>query len=151
MVVKVQLLNGSLSEYADGGITSDKCITVQKFNYQCSRNRNDAGIPYGNTTPSLLTFELRLFNEQEAKVFLSRLLDNDHYAYTFLFTASFSDSKVVNTYDSAMEVLGYVVDIDEIFSGTANGDQAILKVTLLISSVKYIGSGNNKVLDIINQ
>ena len=63
------------------------CQTIQHFSYKCQRSRNDAGIPYGNTTPTELQFTVRLETPDDSKVFYQRMQQNELFDHTFLFNA----------------------------------------------------------------
>jgi hypothetical protein len=146
----------------------DKCPVIQHFSYKVQRNRNDAGIPYGGTTPTELKFTIRLGQPDDSKLYYDRLMSNELFDYTFIFNASFDDNKRLNGFADAMVARGYVVDVKEDFSkivteGSAdkegqaadtvsNGqskslrdkvkdhlsDQIMVEVTLLLSSITYM-------------
>ena len=118
---------------------------------------------------------------------------NELFDHTFIFNASFDQTDRLKTYDDAMIVRGYVVDVKENFSkvvsessaekdgqeadAESNGqsktlrekvkdnlskviervkdsvsDQILLEVTLLLSSITYVGKEeqNNRKLEITN-
>ena len=134
-------------------VAKEKCLTIQHFTYKCQRNRNDAGIPYGGVTPTELEF----------------------FEFTFIFNASFKEGDSLTGFDDAMVTRGYVVDVKEDFSkgitqdgnqttdaeGQTAGtdvkgsrrplsDQILLRITLLLGSITYLGNEeqNNKKLEI---
>ena len=124
-------------------VEKDKCPTIQHFTYQCQRNRNDAGIPYGRTVPTELRFTIRLGKPDDGKIFYQQLVLNNLFDHTFIFNATFDQNKRLRDYDDAMVVRGYVVDVKEDYDPvmTANGtmDQMLIEVTLLLSSIIYLG------------
>lgn len=129
------------------------CHTIQHFAYKCQRNRNDAGFPYGETTPTEMQFTIRLGNPDDGKVFYQRLQSNELFDHTFIFNITFNQSDRMDSYEDAMVVKGYVVDVKEDYDavvledGTMN--QVRIEVTLLISSITYMGKDDNsKILKI---
>ncbi|MBP5776436.1 MAG: hypothetical protein J6W56_02685 [Prevotella sp.] len=129
------------------------CHTIQHFAYKCQRNRNDAGFPYGETTPTEMQFTIRLGNPDDGKVFYQRLQSNELFDHTFIFNITFNQSDRMDSYEDAMVVKGYVVDVKEDYDavvledGTMN--QVRIEVTLLISSITYMGKDDNsKILEI---
>lgn len=129
------------------------CQTIQHFSYKCQRSRNDAGIPYGNTTPTELQFTVRLETPDGSKVFYQRMQQNELFDHTFLFNATFDQRDRLKSYDDAMIVRGFVVDVREDYDATvtSNGtvQQILVQVNLLLSSITYVGKENNsKILEI---
>lgn len=131
------------------------CQTIQHFSYKCQRSRNDAGIPYGNTAPTELQFTVKLETPDDSKVFYQRMQSNELYDYTFLFNATFDQRDRLKSYDDAMIVRGFVVDVKEDYDATVNEDgsvqQILIQVTLLLSSITYVSKDDkHQVLKITN-
>lgn len=131
------------------------CQTIQHFSYKCQRSRNDAGIPYGNTTPTELQFTVKLDTPDDSKVFYQRMQSNELYDYTFLFNATFDQRDRLKSYDDAMIVRGFVVDVKEDYDAMVNEDgsvqQILIQVTLLLSSITYVSKDDkHQVLKITN-
>lgn len=129
------------------------CQTIQHFSYKCQRSRNDAGIPYGNTTPTELQFTVRLETPDDSKVFYQRMQQNELFDHTFLFNATFDQRDRLKSYDDAMIVRGFVVDVREDYDATVTSygtvQQILVQVNLLLSSITYVGKENNsKILEI---
>mgnify|MGYP007133705632 CR=1 FL=1 len=129
------------------------CQTIQDFSYKCQRNRSDAGVPYGNTMPTELTFTIKLGSPDEGKVFYQRMQQNELFDHTFLFNATFDEQDRLKLYEDAMIVRGYVVDVKEDYDATVTEDgvaqQILIQVTLLLSSITYMDKENNgKILEI---
>jgi hypothetical protein len=156
-------------------VAKEKCLTIQHFTYKCQRNRNDAGIPYGGVTPTELEFTIRLGHPDDSKIFYELLGQNELFEFTFIFNASFKEGDSLTGFDDAMVTRGYVVDVKEDFSkgitqdgnqttdaeGQTAGtdvkgsrrplsDQILLRITLLLGSITYLGNEeqNNKKLEI---
>lgn len=131
------------------------CQTIQHFSYKCQRSRNDAGIPYGNTTPTELQFTVKLDTPDDCKVFYQRMQQNELFDYTFLFNATFDQRDRLKSYDDAMIVRGFVVDVKEDYDAMVNEDgsvqQILIQVTLLLSSITYVSKDDkHQVLKITN-
>ena len=129
------------------------CLTIQHFAYQCQRSRDDAGFPYGDTTPSELLFTIRLGHPDDGKVFYQRLQSNELFDHTFIFNATFGPFERLESFEDAMVVKGYVVDVKEDYDTTVLEDgtmnQIRMEVRLLLSSITYAGKDDNyKRLDI---
>ena len=159
--LKAILYPDNLLEYGKIGdnqwnAEKDKCPVIQHFSYKVERNRNDAGIPYGGTTPTELKFTIRLGQPDDSKLFYDRLMLNELFEYTFIFNATFDDNKRLKSFEDAMVTRGYVVDVKEDYDRAVTdgnlSDQILVEVTLLLSSITYVGKEeqNNRKLEITN-
>jgi len=152
--IKAVLFPGNIND-DERSILKDNCLTVQHFSYTCDRNRDDAGFPQGPTLPTGITFVLRLLHPNDSKVFYTRLTDNDPHAYTFIFNASYGQNGRIASYDDALLVNGYVVDVEDSFctQSAADGytEQMLITVKMLVNSLTYKGKENDKVLMINNK
>ena len=129
------------------------CPVIQNFSYKCQRSRNDAGMLYGNTIPSELKFTIRLGKPEDSKLFYQQLTQNELSDHTFIFNATFDQDMRLKAFEDAMMVSGYVVDVKEDYDATETEDgtsqQILIQVTLLLSSVTYVGKeDNSKILEI---
>ena len=149
------LENAYISEN-EWNVEKDRTPVVQHFSYKCQRNRNDAGISYGGTTPTELKFTIRLGHPDDSKVYYERLVSNELFEYTFIFNATFNDSNRLKSFEDAMVTRAYVVDVKEDFDMAVTednqSDQILVEVTLLLSSVTYVGpeEQKNRKLEITN-
>ena len=153
--LKAILYPENLLENSIGNVEKDKCPTVQAFSYKCQRSRNDAGIPFGTTTPTELQFTIRLGKPDDGKVFYQQLMQNNPFEHTFIFNATFDQNKRLKHYEDAMVARGYVVDIREDYKPLKidgqTVDQMLIEVTFLLSSITYLGKDDrNKKLEITN-
>ena len=159
--LKAILYPDNLLEYGKIGdnqwnAEKDKCPVIQHFSYKVERNRNDAGIPYGGTTPTELKFTIRLGQPDDSKLFYDRLMSNELFEYSFIFNATFDDNKRLKNFEDAMVTRGYVVDVKEDYDRAVTdgnlSDQIMVEVTLLLSSITYVGKEdqNNRKLEITN-
>lgn len=134
-------------------VEKQHCQTIQHFSYKCERSRNDAGFPYGNTIPTELQFTVKLGSPNDEKVFYQRMQQNELFDYTFIFNATFDQHDRLSSYEDAMVAKGYVVDVKEDYDATVTEDgtvqQILIEVTLLLSSITYVGKDDNsKILEI---
>ncbi len=133
-------------------IPRDRCFTVLHFNYECARNRNKAGFPFGETTTTILKFTIRLLNPEDGKIFYKQMRQNEPGDFTFMFNTNLKQRAVVTSFEDAMVVNGYVVDVEDDFTttseGTASTEQMLIHVQLLVASITYIGTNGNRVIAI---
>lgn len=131
-------------------VPQSKCLTLQHYHYKCQRNRDEMGYPYGSTLSVLLDCTFR--NVPDTQVLYERLRDNKPYTYTFVFNATFDVSKYLESYENAMTVNGYIVDIEEKFDTKPIVDgeceQMLVHVKLLLSNIIYKGKSSDKILSI---
>lgn len=153
--LKAVLFPESLMEVEEN-VERRLCRTIQHFSYKCQRSRNDAGLPYGNTTPTELQFTIKLESPDDGKVFYQQMQRNELFDHTFLFNATFDQHDRLRFYEDAMIVRGFVVDVKEDYDATVtdNGtvQQILIQVNLLLSSITYVGKEdkNNRKLEITN-
>jgi hypothetical protein len=159
--LKAILYPENLLEYGRIGenrwsVAKDQCPVIQHFAYKVQRNRNDAGIPYGGTTPTELKFTIRLGQPDDSKLYYQHLVSNELFEYSFIFNATFDDNKRLKNFEDAMVTRGYVVDVKEDFDVAVTdenlSEQIMVEVTLLLSSITYVGKEdqNNRKLEITN-
>ena len=122
------------------------CPVIQHFSYKCQRSRNDAGKLYGSTIPSELKFTIRLGKSEDSKTFYQQLTQNELSDHTFIFNATFDQDMRLKAFEDAMVVSGYVVDVKEDYNSavTLQGNfvPMQIEVTLLLSSITYVGKEN---------
>ena len=159
--LKAILYPENLLEYGRIGenrwsVAKDQCPVIQHFAYKVQRNRNDAGIPYGGTTPTELKFTIRLGQPDDSNLYYQHLVSNELFEYSFIFNAIFDDNKRLKNFEDAMVTRGYVVDVKEDFDVAVTdenqSEQIMVEVTLLLSSITYVGKEdqNNRKLEITN-
>lgn len=133
-------------------IPMDKCFTVLHFNYECKKERNQAGFPFGDTTSTILSFTIKLMNPEDGKLFYQQMQMNEPGDYTFLFNAELQNRQVVTDSEDAMVVCGYVVDVKDDYSSTPSVDgsteQMQIHVKLLVANITYIGTNGNRYVEI---
>ena len=151
--IKALLITEDLSEVEI--VSQNSCFTLQHFNYDCNRCRNEMGEPYGPTVSVILQFSIRTLTENGGKIFYERLKSTSPYSYTFIFNATFNANKQLSGYEDAMIVSGYVIDIEESFYSATSGEdkqpeQMLMSAKLLLQDITYIGKNSNKTLSIIH-
>lgn len=133
-------------------IPMDKCFTVLHFNYECKKERNQAGFPFGDTTSTILSFTIKLMNPEDGKLFYQQMQMNEPGDYTFLFNAELQNRQVVTDSEDVMVVCGYVVDVEDDYSSTPSVDgsteQMQIHVKLLVANITYIGTNGNRYVEI---
>ena len=70
-------------------VLQEHFASVEKFNYECTRQRNNKGEVYGPTDSVLLEFSIRLNNLLDAKPYYECLASNEHFTFSFVFNAVF--------------------------------------------------------------
>lgn len=128
-------------------IQQDRCYTLQHYAYECRRNRNERGVPYGNTGTSLLVFTVRVSDADSCAVFYQALKSHIVQTFSFLFNATFTSGQQLNSYENAFAARGYVVDVVEDFQSFTDV-QMTVTVKLLLNSIYYVGRDVTKHLHI---
>lgn len=133
-------------------IPCDRCFTVLHFSYECKRERNKSGYPFGNTTSTILDFTIRLMSPEDGKPFYHQMQQNEPEFFTFLFNATLFNRQYVTGYEDAMVVNGYVIDVEDDFTNapTSEGstEQMLIHVKLLVANITYIGVNGDRYIEI---
>ena len=144
----------SFTQYSYGtNIYQDECMTLQNYEYVCARNRDHEGKPYGVTKNAILKVTVRVSNMAHSNTLYSRLSATDSREWTIVFNAKYdSETKKLTSYDAGMVMRGHVVSIEEVCNTSAHqmdeDNQMILKVSILLSSITYLGKTANITLPI---
>lgn len=129
-------------------IPIDKCFTILHFNYECSRERDKTGFPFGDTTTTILEFTVRLLRPEDGKLFYQQMQRNEPGDFTFLFNVDMQNRQTVIGYEDGMVVGGYVVDVEDDYTTTPVSDgsteQMLIKIKLLVANITYIGVNGNR-------
>ena len=130
------------------GIVSKRdCLTIQHYNYECSRPLNNMGKPFGNTNGAILSLEVVVDNFHLMKTFYERLGSNEAYNISMIFNPFFKKDDSLDKYDQVIDVRGYVIDIHENYSTEKRPDgaekQMSATVQFLISALTYKAGGNS--------
>lgn len=135
----------------------ERCFTLQHFGYECSRQRNTMGEPYGPTLALPLHFTIKSLPDGYLKELYQRLTENGTSVFSVVFNAAFrideNGDNVLSDYDSALIVSGAVVGVSENYDAIEIKGQSSLKqkrattadlmmttVELLLQSIVYVGN-----------
>ena len=124
-------------------IPCDRCFTVLHFSYECKRERNKSGYPFGKTTTTILDFTIRLMSPEDGKPFYHQMQQNEPEFFTFLFNATLFNRQYVTGYEDAMVVNGYVIDVEDDFT-----NEMLIHVKLLVANITYIGVNGDRYIEI---
>ena len=118
----------------------ESATVVQRIDYTLRRPRNDFGKPYGRMSGSELIVAT-LIGTNDTREYYERLVSNDSQIFSIVFTATYDNNNFLTSYDSAMVVEGYVVDIVEHYDDdeAKEGNQMSLEFSFLLTSITYIG------------
>ena len=148
------LYPGIIPDDMKQSVKREKCYSITEFSYQCTRSRNEEGIPYGSSLPSTMEFTFKLEKKDDANTFYSDLCGTQAVYYSFLFDVSFitnenPDTKEkteggISSYKDSMLVKGFIVDIKDDFDNSDNPDaeQILVSVKLLISAITFKSDDN---------
>ena len=118
----------------------ENATVVQRLDYTLRRPRNDFGKPYGRMSGSELIVAT-LIGTNDTREYYERLVSNDSQIFYIVFNATYDNNNFLTSYDSAMVVEGYVVDIVEHYDDdeAKEGNQMSLEFSFLLTSITYIG------------
>ena len=118
----------------------ENATVVQRLDYTLRRPRNDFGKPYGRMSGSELIVAT-LIGTNDTREYYERLVSNDSQIFSIVFNATYDNNNFLTSYDSAMVVAGYVVDIVEHYDDdeAKEGNQMSLEFSFLLTSITYIG------------
>lgn len=129
-------------------------FTVQQMRYSCHRQRNSQGLPYGQHLSDCMELTVRVATNDNAKVFLDCMADNQPHAFSILYDVSFTKMRRLSDYEDAMIARGYVVDVEEEYDKDPHSDgladQMLVRVSLLLSNLSYVGRTSKLNLTISN-
>lgn len=134
-------------DFSEAKVKKEQGFTLQQFNYECSRKRNNMGMPYGPTQTTVLKFLIKSLPDGYLKEVYKRLDENTDSSFSIVFNATFrmdeNGENTLSDYDSALVATGFVIGIDEAYSGMDTG-LMITNVEFLTKKITYIGNGNYK-------
>ena len=155
--IKVMIFRGDIAKLSESSFRDvvqqdafrrPNGMAVQQYSYTCALQRDRVGTIYGD--PQSVTFDFSVCVMKSGQnLFYEKLQDNGPDQYSFVFNAVFDDDKL-HSFDQAIMVEGYVVDVEE--AGSNVNEQAAILVKLLASRMTYIHKNNDKLtLSIISQ
>lgn len=144
----------TLHNEALSNLVKSSCDTIQSLDYTCTRNRDEAGTPYGPPQFTELTFSLRASITNYKSTFYKLLDSHEAGNFTFLFNADFTPkTRKLDKYEGGFVVQGYIINIDEEYETSSKDgtfEQLLLHITLLVNAITYLGNDESvKTLDIL--
>lgn len=143
-------------DFSEVKVKKEQGFTLQQFNYECSRKRNNMGMPYGPTLTTVLKFLIKSLPDGYLKEVYKRLDENTDSSFSIVFNATFrmdeNGENTLSDYDSALIITGFIVSVDESY-GDSNltfkvqktaVDLMMTNIGFLTKSITYIGSDNYK-------
>lgn len=141
--LKAVLFLGDVNELA--ALRQENGYTVQHLDYESFRSRDKSGQPYGLINASLANITLRSISGEGYKDLYNILKDRECHAFSVLYNITYKDDRLVESYDTATVLYGYIVEIEEIFdTNHKKGQGMILNMKILLHDVSYIGSNTQR-------
>lgn len=140
-------------DFSEIKVKKEQGFTLQQFNYECSRKRNNMGMPYGPTQTTVLKFLIKSLPDGYLKEVYKRLDENTDSSFSIVFNATFrmdeNGENTLSDYDSALIITGFVISVDESYgeglqTSKATANLMMTDVEFLTKSITYVGSGNMK-------
>lgn len=140
-------------DFSEVKVKKEQGFTLQQFNYECSRKRNNMGMPYGPTRTTILRFLIKSLPDGYLKEIYKRLDENADSSFSIVFNATFrmdeNGENTLNDYDSALIITGFVISVDESHgedpqTSKATANLMMTDVGFLTKSITYVGSDNYK-------
>lgn len=142
-------------------VKKEQGFTLQQFNYECSRKRNNMGMPYGPTGTAIIRLQIKSLPDGYLKEIYKRLGENTISFFSIVFNATFQTDEygenILSDYDSSLVITGFVISVEEsygnnLFKTTSKDlidkgtvtNLMMTNVELLAKSITYIGSENYK-------
>lgn len=136
--IKAVIFNDNMVDI--GYVQRHQCYVVQHYDFTLNRSRNATGTVYGFDAGSMLMLTVRIGQMQNLIPFYQRLESKDLSYFSFIFNGVYDETNILNRYDSAILVSGYLVDICEEYERykSDNSSHMMLHLSILIRSVKYL-------------
>lgn len=142
-------------------VKKEQGFTLQQFNYECSRKRNNMGMPYGPTCTTIIQLQIKSLPDGYMKEIYKRLDENTISNFSIAFNATFKTDEygdnILSDYDSSLVVTGFVISVEESYSNNhikttskhskdeeTTANLMMTNVGFLTKSITYIGSENYK-------
>jgi hypothetical protein len=141
--LKAVLFLGDITELKN--LRQEDGYTIQDFDYQSFRSRDKLGQPYGPSNASLARITLRSISGDGYKSLYNILKQRECYSFSVLYNVKYADDRLVESYDTATVLNGYIVEIEEIFStNNKKSPSMILNMKVLLHDVNYIGVNTHR-------
>ncbi len=133
-------------------VTKEDGFTLQQFGYECSRQRDMLGMPYGPTLMSVLRMTVKTLPDGYLKELYKRLTEQSVSSFSIVFNASFRQEPdhVLDDYDQALVVTGFVIDVGEDYHSfepqdwrsSASSSLMMTHIEFLLQSITYMGTNS---------
>ena len=141
--LKAVLFLGDITEQMS--LRQEDGYTVQNFDYQSYRSCDKQGIPYGPSNATLVHITLRTISGEGYKNLYTILKQRECYSFSVLYNVKYSDDRLVESYETATVLNGYIVEIEEIFDTNRMKNQSmILNMKILLHDVDYLGINTHR-------
>ena len=141
--LKAVLFLGDITEQMN--LRQEDGYTIQNFDYQSFRSRDKLGQPYGPSNASLAHITLRSISGEGYKNLYTILKQRECYSFSVLYNVKYANDRLVESYDTATVLNGYIVEIEEIFNTQHKKNQSmILNMKILLHDVDYIGVNTHR-------
>ncbi len=133
-------------------VLETNCFNVIDYKYRCYRERDEFNNPYGSFLTENLTFTVKASSLNDCKVFYQLMDDNKSHPFSIIFDPTFNAYQRMTNCKDGILVNGYVVDVlESCDNDDVTGDeQLIVKITLSLNKISYLGMENVHELNIIN-
>lgn len=135
-------------------ISRAQCLTLQHYQFDCERQLNEQGMPFGRTLPSTLSFTVRVIDNDDCRSFYKWLVDHQIHDFSIVFNASYDTLQYLSDWDAALVATGYMMEVDEQFSSwngrQAENQQMTVKMKVLLSEIRFLGESGDKTIEIIH-
>jgi hypothetical protein len=141
--LKAVLFLGDITEQMN--LRQEDGYTIQNFDYQSFRSRDKLGQPYGPSNASLAYITLRSISGEGYKNLYNILKQRECYSLSLLYNVKYSEDRLVESYETATVLNGYIVEIEEIFDTNPMVSQSmILNMKILLHDVDYLGINTHR-------
>lgn len=147
--IKTSLYVGDIREESDPAVNRGDMMTIQSLDYAISKGRNANGDPHGGVNPSEVNFVIRTPKSEQSRRIYKLLRDGEEMKLSFLFNPHYGLEGDLDDYHAATIITGVVSSAGEEYTlqqGRVNETRIILRVSLIIYSISYIGSSGEHTL-----
>ncbi len=143
--IKISLFIGDVQNAWENTKDKDRYFTIQRFNYNLLKNRNESGIPCEITERTVMDFEIKSPKINQLQKLYGKMREQEASSFSLLFNPRFGENDELTEYDGAMIIEGYLCLMHEGYvSHKPKADERVtMKASLMLCSVKYTGEVNN--------
>ncbi len=135
--LKAVLFLGNIEELMN--LHQEDGYTIQNLDYQSFRSRDKLGLPYGPSNASLANITLRCNADEYYKEFYNILKRRENYSFSILYNVKYNNEHIVESFNSATVISGYIVELEEIFdTHHKKGAGTVFNIRFLLREINYI-------------